>query len=89
MQTRPALLQGYFKDYLDPFFEKLEYAVFGFQPVIAFANAFRKLVAVSMHTRVFSYDAIIRDLAVLLYVKSDRTRFKYYVLRATDFTYAT
>ena len=89
--TMPAYMQTglinrvIFKDYLDPFFEKLEYAVFGFQPAIAFANAFPQAwFSELMHTAYFSYYAIIPGLAVLLYVKSDRTRFQDYMFSACN-----
>jgi len=79
-----------FADFLDPFFQRLEYAIFGMQPALAFAERFPSWwLREYMHLAYFSYYALFPSLGLALYLRKDKSLFEEYmfVLCSSFYTY--
>lgn len=69
-----------FPEILDPLFQRVEYMLFGFQPAIAFAEAFPHPWLVEyMHFSYFTYYFQFPILGLMLYCKRDRQPFIEYM----------
>ena len=63
----------FFKDFLDPYFQRVEYGLFGIKPAIAFAECFPQWwVSEYMHMTYFSYYLMFPILGLILYFRRDR-----------------
>jgi membrane-associated phospholipid phosphatase len=70
-----------FSNLLDPFFQKFEITLFGFQPAIDFANRFPQgWLCEWMHFAYFSYYLMVPGLALILYLTRSRGEQKEFML---------
>lgn len=79
-----------FADFLDPFFQRLEQAIFGMQPALEFAVRFPSWwIREYMHLAYFSYYALFPSLGLALYLRKDKGLFAEYmfVLCSSFYTY--
>lgn len=71
MQTE-RMNRIFFKDFLDPYFQRFEYSLFGMKPAIAFAERFPQWwVSEYMHMTYFSYYLLFPILGLILYFRRD------------------
>lgn len=69
-----------FPDFLDPLFIRIEEAVFGFQPAVAFARRFpQQWFSEFMHFAYATYYLLFMGLAVFLYTRRERRAFLDYM----------
>ncbi len=72
MQTE-RMNRIFFRDFLDPYFPRVEYALFPLKPAIAFAERFPQWwVSEYMHMTYFSYYLIFPILGLILYFRCER-----------------
>ncbi len=72
MQTE-RMNRIFFKDFLDPYFQRVEYGLFGMKPAIVFAERFPQWwVNEYMHMTYFSYYLMFPILGLVLYFRRDR-----------------
>lgn len=77
-----------FPDYIDGFFIRLEYSIFGFHPAIELGNAFDHILIMEFfHLAYFSYYIIIPLLGLILYLQN-KEQFEEYLF-VNSFTFYT
>src|SRR5215211_3159824 len=77
-----------FRESLDPLFEQVEQAIFGFQPATRFSQAFPSIwLAEYMHFAYFSYYFLLPSLGLILYLQNGRCDLKAYLFAACNTLY--
>lgn len=77
-----------FPDLLDPLFQQLEYALFGFQPAVEFARRFpQPWFNEYMHIAYFSYYLLFPSLGLILHARGRRRVFDEYMFTLSSSFY--
>lgn len=77
-----------FPELLDPLFQRLEYALFGFQPAVEFARRFpQPWFNEYMHIAYFSYYLLFPSLGLILHARGDRRVFDEYMFTLSSSFY--
>ncbi len=70
--------QVFFREYLDPFFLKIDQIIFGYQPAVVWGQTFNSIIIDEVfYFSYFSYYLVVPGIALLLYFKQ-RERFEKY-----------
>lgn len=78
-----------FPELLDPLFQRLEYALFGFQPAVEFARRFpQPWFNEYMHIAYFSYYLLFPSLGLILHARGARRVFDEYMFALSSSFYA-
>jgi membrane-associated phospholipid phosphatase len=71
----------FFSEFLDPWFQGIEYRIFGLQPAVVLAERFPQWwLNEYMHLAYFSYYLLFPSLGLIFYLRRDRRLFQNYML---------